>query len=224
MDRSRKVSRAYQETYEDVRRIRKTFFDPQIEKALKCDPSVDYSLLQTAVLNCCQLGTVSRADGLLHLRIENKTYTEDSVDSTVCGVIPITKAQKKKESYLVFQRAVHLGFYALEKLLVWQAVFFAHGITSAPVFVMNSKNKLHGNRMIAHSSYAANSKKVSEICGVPRLREHSARRSGLGHQFFVLRRDLLFLFHSFLSDDVHEMIQYLGLEDQVNSYAALRFS
>lgn len=219
-----KVSRAYQQTHEDVRKICKTFFDPEIEKALSCDPSVDYAMLQAAVMNCCQFGTVSRADELIHLRMENLKYSGDSLDTTVCGVIPITKAQKKKESYLVFQRAVHRGFCPLEKILLWQAVLLAHGITSGPVFVMISKNKLHGNRMMAHSSYAANLRTISKVCGIPNLREHSARRGGLGYLYFVLRRDLLFLFHSFLWEDVGEMIKYLGLEDQVNSYALLGFS
>lgn len=146
------------------------------------------------------------------------------MDTTVCRVIPIPKAKKRKESYLVFQRAVHRGFCALEKLLVWQAVLIAHGSTSGPVFVLVSKNKLYGNWMMAHSSYAANLKKISEICGILRLREHSARRGGLGYQYFLLRRDLLFLFRSYFWDDLLEMINYLGLEDQENSYAALGFS
>lgn len=43
----------------------KRFSNPKIEKALHWDPSIDYSLLQAAVINCCQFGTVSRADELL---------------------------------------------------------------------------------------------------------------------------------------------------------------
>lgn len=221
---SHKVSRAYQQTHEDVRKVCKTFFDPEIEKALNCDPTVDYSMLQTAVLNCCQFGTVSRADELIQLRMENLIFSGDAIDSTVIGVIPITKAQKKTESHLVFQRAVHRGFCPLEKILLWQAVLMAHGIRSGPMFVMISKNKLHANRPLAHSSYAGNLKVISGVCGIPILREHSARRGGLGYLYFVLRRDLLFLFRSFLWDDVNEMIKYLGLEDPVNSYALLGFS
>lgn len=77
---------------------------------------------------------------------------------------------------------------------------------------------------MAHSSYASNLKTISEVCGIPNLREHSARRGGLGYQYFVLRRDLLFLFRSYLWDDPHEMIKDLGFEDPVNSYALLEFS
>ncbi len=43
-------------------------------------------------------------------------------------------------------------------------------------------------------------------------------------QYFVLRKDLLYLYRTFLWDDLSEMMKYLGLEDEVNSYALLGFS
>lgn len=218
------VSRAYQETHEDVRKLCDTYFDPFVAKALVCETSVDYGLFQAAVINCCQFGAVARADELLNLRIEDLNYSGDAIGSPVYGVLPITKTQKQKNSYLTFERAVHRGFCPLEKLLVWQAVLLAHGISSGPLFVLITKNELQPGRSFPHSSYADSLKVMSDSCGIPTLKQHSARRGGLGYNYFVLRRDLLFLYRTFSWATLSEMIKYLGLEDEVNSYALLGFS
>ena len=100
----------------------------------------------------------------------------------------------------------------------------AHGIRSGPLFVAVSRNELQPNRSLHRKTYAQALKDISSSCGLPAIREHSARRGGLGYQYFVLRRDLLFLYRSYSWEDMSEMIKYLGLEDEVNSYALLGFS
>lgn len=107
---------------------------------------------------------------------------------------------------------------------MWQGVLSAHGITSGPLFVLVSKNKLQPGRSLPHQLYAANLKAMSRECGIPSLQEHSARRGVLGYLYFVLRKDLLFLYRSLSWASLPEMIQYLGLEDPVSSYALLGFS
>lgn len=100
--KTHEIRRAYQETHEDVRTLCDTYFDPVVSKALKCDESVNYAFLQSAVINCCQFGAVARADELLNLRIENLVYSGDSLDSSVCGVLPITKNLSAKSTFLTF--------------------------------------------------------------------------------------------------------------------------
>jgi len=137
------VVRAYQETHEDVRTICRAYFDRQIRGALAKDPSVNYAFLQASVVNCCQFGAVCRADELLALQIESLVFSSDAIGTAVGGVLPITKT-KPTESHVVFQRAVHRSFCALEKLLVWLAILRAHGISSGFVFVSIIDNKLIG--------------------------------------------------------------------------------
>ena len=219
-----KVTRAYQETHEDVRTITKKFFDPFILQALEKSSSVDYLLLQASVINCLQFGAIARADEILSIRVEDLVYSGEAPDSSVAAVLQVTKNRRTQASYLVFERAVHRGFCALEKLLMWQAVLLSHGIRSGPMFLAVSRNELQPNRALNHKAYAQALKAISLSCGLPTLQEHSARRGGLGYQYFVLRRDLLFLYRAHSWEDMTEMIKYLGLEDEVNSYALLGFS
>eukprot|EP00171_Calliarthron_tuberculosum_P014292 IDg14292t1 len=219
--RTHKATRAYQETHEDVRKICTRYLDPVIERALQKDSSIDYSLLQAAVLNCCLFGSVSRADELLSLHAEDLLRSGDTVDSPVCGVLQISKTRRRTEPILHF-RELFIEAFALEKVLVWKAVLRAHGIVSGPIFVTITSNKLYGGRKLSHSAYEDALKQFSLSCGIPPLQEHSARRAGLGYQYFVLKKDLLFLFRSYSWDDLNEMIRYIGLTDTVN--ALLGFS
>ncbi len=41
----------------------------------------------------------------------------------------------------------------------------------------------------------------------------------MGYQYSVLRKDLLYLFRTFLWDDLSEMMKYLALEDELISDA-----
>ena len=66
-----RVTRAYQQTHEDVRSVTSKFSDPYILKALERDPSVDHMLLQAAVINCIQFGSVARSDEVLSIRVED---------------------------------------------------------------------------------------------------------------------------------------------------------
>lgn len=63
------VPRATAETHEDVRTICRKYFDPYLKAALDGDSSVPYSMFQSAIFNCYQFGSVSRADELLDLHI-----------------------------------------------------------------------------------------------------------------------------------------------------------
>ena len=83
-----------------------------------------------------KFGAVARSDKLLSVHFENLVYSADNPDSKVAAVLPVKKSRRTRESYLAFERAVHRGFCALEKLLMWQAVLMTHGITSGPLFVM----------------------------------------------------------------------------------------
>jgi len=174
------VVRAHQQTHEDVRTICRKYFDEQVEQALLKNPDVYYTFLQTAVLNCCQFGTVSRADEMMGLRIESLIYSADAIGSPIGGVLPITKT-KKTVTHVVFKRAVHRSFCPLEKLLVWLAILRAHGIVYGPVFVAVMDNKLQPNKPIGHRSYASNLIKICKELGLPNFGEHSARRGGVSY-------------------------------------------
>ena len=106
---------------------------------------------------------------------------------------------------------------------MWQAVLLAHGINSGPISVTVCRNQLQANRTLHHPAYSSALKIISRECVLPPLQEHSSRRGGLGYRYFVLRRDLLFLYRAYSWEDMSEMIKYLGLEDEVNSYALLGF-
>lgn len=184
------VTRAYHEMHEDGRTMCHTLFNPQISDARNCLPNVDHSLLQYAVIDCCQFGAAFRADEILDLTIENLFFPSDQIGTKVGGVIPITKNNRRTATYLLCKRAVHRSFCLVEKLLCWSAVTKSHDIRSGPIFVSVIKNVLQDGKALQHRAYAQNLFKMSTVCGIPSLGEHSACRGGLGYSFYVLGQDL----------------------------------
>lgn len=104
------------------------------------------------------------------MRIEDIVYSGDAVDSSVCGVLQISRTRRRTEIYITFQRAAYRSFCPLEKFIVWQAVLCAHGIFYGPIFVTITYNKLYGGIKLSNSAYADAMKAFSVSCGIPSLK------------------------------------------------------
>ena len=61
-------------------------------------------------------------------------------------------------------------------------------------------------------------------CGIPTTGEDIARRGGLGYLYSVLKKYLLNRFRVLSRRDMNEMVKYMRLQEDVNSYDLLGFS
>ncbi len=97
----------------------------------------------------------------------------------------------------------------------------AHGAFEGPLFVSIVDNRLQLGKELHHRAYASQLGDLPRDCGMPTIREHSARRGCLGYQCFVLEKDMMMLYRTLAWNDLNELLKYLGLQDEENSYALL---
>lgn len=142
---SHRTRRAYQMTHEDILALDAMYFTPYIMLAINRDPEVDLLQLGVVVANALSFFSVSRADEVLRLRIEDLHFMGAGVDSNIYGVLDRNKTSKKKAKskktkttaqtvYFRFMRGPHPGLDALRKLLLWLAVLRAHSISVGYLF------------------------------------------------------------------------------------------
>lgn len=222
--RTNLTQRAYQETHEDVRALYYKFVQPQLSRAIRRDPTVNYSDLQASVANILQFSSVARGSEILSLEIRDLLFTGDNLDSPVVGVLPITKNRKRAYTYLKFSKGIDLSICSLSALLAWLCVLRAHGVADGKLFLQVTLNVLQGGTAFDGATYGRLLRSMGEKCGIHGLAEHSARRGGAGYHYFVLRHDLFFLHRTFNWESMSEMMKYIGIGDVHNSYALLGFT
>lgn len=66
---------------------------------------------------------------------------------------------------------------------------------------------LQGGTVLDGTCYGRTLREVGEACGILGLAEHSTRRGGAGYNYFVLRRDLYFLYRSFSWESFLPLVQ-----------------
>jgi len=144
--------RAYQMSHVDAPIINVRFFTPVIQRALDPhDLSVDLEQLEACVANSLQFLTVSRAEEMLRLRLENLDFTSLGCDGNIIGMLEYNKTSKKKTArhqrrtkgqdvYFVFQRGRHPGLDARRNILLWLGVLRARGITTGFLFPFVKRN------------------------------------------------------------------------------------
>lgn len=222
--RSNLTTRAYQQTHEDLRLLYYRCIEPQLARAIRRDPTVNYGYLQAACVNLMQFSAVARGAEILTLQVQDLVFTGQSSDCPVVGVLPITKSRKTSNTYFRFTKSVDVSTCGLSALLGWLCVLRSHGICQGSVFLQVRSNVLQGGTSLDGCTFGRTVRELGELSGIIGLSEHSARRGGAGYHYFVLRRDLLFMFRAFSWESVTEMLKYIGIEDVHNSYALLGFT
>ena len=117
-----------------------------------------------------------------------------------------------------------ISICGLSALLGWLCVLRAHKVCNGSLFLQVRSNVLQGGTKLDGTTYGRLLRQMGEFCGIEGLAEHSARRGGAGYHYYVLRRDLFFLYRAFSWDSLSEMLKYIGIEDVNNSYALLGFT
>ena len=92
---------------------------------------------------------------------------------------------------------------------------------SGNLFVQVKSNVLQSGTELDGSSYARLLRGMGQKCAIYGLAEYSARRGGARYYYYVLRRDLFFLYRAFPWESLTELMKYGSLEDVHNSYALL---
>ena len=222
--RSNLTKRAYQETHEDIRKVYYKYIKTQLSRAIRKDPSVDYKSLQAAVINVLQFNAVARGNEILSIKTRDLIFTGDGLNSPIIAVLPTTKNKKRSYTYFRFSKQVDISICGLSILQGWLCVLRAYNLDEGTLFLQVTGNQLQGGTCFDGSSYARVLKDIGRECGIPGLAEHSARRGGAGFHYFVLRKDLFFLYRAFSWESLTEMMKYIGIEDVYNSYAMLGFT
>lgn len=216
--------RAYQETHEDVRAIYYKFVKPQLTRAIRRDPTVNYAALQTACINMMQFSAVCQHADLLALEVRDLQFTATSVDSPIIGCLPTTKNGKPTPTYMRFTKGMHVSICGLQALQGWLCVLDAHEVADGKLFLKVESNVLQDGTELVGESYGRGLRVMGQQCGISLLSADSGRRGGLGFLYFVLRQDLMYLRMIYGWENLCEMCTYLGVEDRVNSYAVLGFT
>lgn len=192
-----RTQRAYQETHEDVRRLYFSCVEPNLSRAIRRDLSVDYKKLQVAIVNIMQFATVSRGAEMLNLETRDLIFTGEFLNSPIFGVLPVTKSLRRVNTYFRFTRMVDVSICGLTALQGWICVLRSHEVLNGNLFLQVVNNRLQGGTKMNPSTYSVSLQEMGVQCGIPALQEHSARRGGAGFHYFVLRRDLFFMYRAF---------------------------
>ena len=157
---------------------------------------------------------------MIRLDIKSLRFTGATVQSPVVATLEITKNNTTTKTHFTFSQDLHISICSLSALLRWLCVLSAFGIVPGPFFPMVVSNKLQYGKKIDHSTYSRRLKQIGIEAGVSgNLSEHSARRGGGGYYYFVLRWDIVAMYRCFKWDSLNEMLQYIGFDDNANSYA-----
>lgn len=179
--RSNLTTRAYQETHEDCRSIYYRFINPQLSRAIRCDPTVNYAQMQTACIKLMQFSAVARGAEIIGLQVQDLVFTGNATDCPVVGVLPVTKNRRSSNTYFRFTKAIDVSICGLSALLGWLCVLRAHNVCDGNVFLQIKSNVLQGGTVLYGCSYARLISEMGEVCGVNGLSEHSSRRGGAGY-------------------------------------------
>lgn len=185
---------------------------------------MNYAELQVACINIMQFAVVARGGEILSLQVRDLCFSGDYADSPIIGMLPITKNRKTSYTYFRFTKGIDISICGLNTLKGWLNVLLAHGLYEENIFMHVKSNVLQGGTQLDGKTYGKLLKIMGEQCGVVGLAEHSARRGGIGYLYFVLRRDLLFLYRAYSWETLSEMLKYIGIEDVHNSFALLGFT
>lgn len=218
------TNRAYQETHEDVRKLYYTYIKPCLSRAIRKDTTVNMAKLQASIVNLLQFNSVARGNEILNLQVKDLVFTGDSMNSPIVAILPVTKNKKKSYTYFKFSKQVDISICGLSALQGWLCVIRSFGMDEGNLFLQVSGNELQGGTELDSSTYARLLRQIGSECGINGLAEHSARRGGAGYHYFVLRRDLFFIYRTFSWESIGEMMKYIGIEDVYNSYALLGFT
>lgn len=161
---------------------------------------------------------------MLELKVQDLMFIGDSINDPIIGVLFITKSRRESPTYFKFEKQVDISICGLRALQGWLYVLRSHAAHKDHIFLQIQSNALEGGTKLEGGSYAKTLRHIGDSCGILNLAEHSARRGGAGFHYFVLRRDLLFLYRAFSWKSLDEMLNYIDIEDVHSSYALLGFT
>ena len=119
--------------------------------------------------------------------------------------------------YFKFSRGAHVSICPLHALRRWLLVLKANSIAKGPLFLALQGAALREGIGMSHTTYRETLGYMSNaIRTAGRLTEHSARRGGAQYHHNVLGWGLREIMIQFAWTELHEMIKYLGIDDQFN--------
>lgn len=156
-----------------------------------------YFVLRALVFNCNQFISMSREEELLMLYIDDLKLSGYSIDIPDYSVMFISKANGKKDSYIVLESSVSRGSVSCRNLLICSLIF----PRIFPIFCLPCFSVINFNP--EEYLQIENTQPVLNLLWNFSNAETRFLRKGSQFSLFILHKYLLYLLHTYYFDDTH---------------------